>query len=149
MIAPVTSLRFTVEYPVVTITSSRAFPGCKEMFKLSLSALTTALVYPTKLTSKAAPSATSMVKFPSKSLLTPLLVPCSITVAPGSGKPLSSVTTPDTVFCANPLNAISTKAEVKSNSFFMLIDIVLSHNIKNILPPTMSFHKKTRLLAGF
>ncbi len=51
--------------------------------------------YPTKLITKVSPIEVSIEKFPSKSVTTPEFVPCTITEAPGSGIPFSSVTFPE------------------------------------------------------
>ena len=45
------------------------------------------------------PVLASMEKFPSKSVVTPALLPITLTVAPGSGTPLSSVIVPVMVCC--------------------------------------------------
>jgi len=95
-IAPVRSEFLIVPYPIPTTTaSSRAIAlSCSTICRVSPVGTTLLLLYPTNEMVRVLPLLYCISNFPSISVITPFVVPDSITVAPGSGLPVWSVTVP-------------------------------------------------------
>ena len=80
-------------------------------------------VSPTPLTVSEAPTGTEILKFPLTSAAIPVLEPVTLTEAPSTGTPLSSITVPVTILlCENAKSPLSI-SNVKSVRNFLMCKI--------------------------
>ena len=109
----------------VTTTSSSSLSSWREILRLDWpDTVIYWVVYPIKLIARTCPWLAAISKFPSKSVDTPVLVPSITTLAPGSGTPFSSLTTPVTLW---PTDNKENKRNTVLNSILILIDFIFCY----------------------